>query len=77
VSVTQNEIKDNWPSGPTDVSGGVVLVRGDQGTPPTDNVVTGNFIAQNDPDIFWDGTGTGNVLQPNRCVTSVPAGLCF
>ena len=26
--------------------------------------------------IFWDGTGTGNVLQPNRCLTSVPPGLC-
>ncbi len=76
VTLHQNEIKDNRPTGPTDFSGGVVLISGDQGTPPTDNVVTGNFIAQNDPDIFWDGTGTGNVLQPNRCVTSVPAGLC-
>ena len=30
----------------------------------------------NQPDIFWDGTGTGNKIKENRCDTSNPAGLC-
>src|SRR4051812_21145023 len=37
VTLHQNEIKDNRPGGATDFSGGVVLISGDQGTPPTDN----------------------------------------
>jgi parallel beta-helix repeat protein len=74
--LNQNEIKDNRPGGDTDFSGGLVVISGEGGTPPTNNVATGNFLAQNDPDIFWDGTGTGNVLQPNACFSSVPAGLC-
>jgi hypothetical protein len=40
------------------------------------NVVKGNVILRNGTDILWDGTGTGNVLQPNLCAVSDPSGLC-
>ena len=44
--------------------------------PPADNVVKGNVITGNQPDIFTDGSGTGNVFFANVCTTSVPGGLC-
>ena len=28
------------------------------------------------PDVFWDGTGTGNRFDGNHCSTSTPPGLC-
>ena len=76
VSVHGNTILDNQPSGPSLASGGVVVATGLGGTPPQNNRVQGNRIKGNSTDILWDGTGTGNVLKPNACVTSDPAGLC-
>jgi hypothetical protein len=77
VHVQHNWITGNVPSGASFVSGGVVLTMLDpSGTAPANNVVKNNTIKDNDPDINWDGNGTGNVLEPNRCETSVPAGLC-
>jgi hypothetical protein len=38
--------------------------------------VRGNVIQRNQPDIFTDGSGSGNVFQNNVCSTSVPDGLC-
>ncbi|MGZ4735986.1 MAG: right-handed parallel beta-helix repeat-containing protein [Acidimicrobiia bacterium] len=76
VSVHGNTILDNQPSGPSLASGGVVVATGLGGTPPQNNRVQGNLIKGNSTDIVWDGTGTGNVLKPNACVTSDPAGLC-
>jgi parallel beta-helix repeat protein len=79
MEVTGNQISGNVPSGPTRISGGVVVAV----TPyfedepkPRNNTVTGNNFGRNKPDIFWDGSGTGNVLRPNNCDTSVPARLC-
>jgi len=76
--VTGNAIRDNVPGGQVPFAGGVVVV--DAGMPgaeaPTNNVVKGNVILGNQPDLFWDGSGTGNVLQPNVCRTSTPDGLC-
>lgn len=73
-----NVIKDNVPSAEVAFSGGVVVVNA--GTPgaelPSGNVVKGNLILGNQPDLFWDGTGAGNVFERNRCETSVPDGLC-
>jgi parallel beta-helix repeat protein len=73
-----NVIRDNNPSGEVPFSGGVVVV--DIGIPgaelPSGNRVVGNVILDNDPDIFWDGTGDGNVFRANLCETSVPEGLC-
>jgi parallel beta-helix repeat protein len=70
-----NQITDNVPGGPTDVSGGLVVVTGDGGTPSTGNIATGNVFSGNNPDILWDGSGS-NTLSPNTCSSSVPSGLC-
>lgn len=76
VEIIGNSIQGNRPTGPTLFRGGVVLVRGFGGTPPSNNEVTGNTILRNAPDIFWDGSGSGNDFRNNRCGTSVPARLC-
>ena len=76
MDVRVNRIVDNVPSGPTDATGGVVLMAGFGGTGPSNNRVTRNAILRNSTDIVWDGSGSGNVLQPNSCETSDPAGLC-
>src|SRR5436190_110449 len=76
VNITGNLITGNVPSGETAFSGGVVVASGIGNTPPTDNQVHGNVVLHNQPDLFWDGTGTGNAFQGNRCESSVPARLC-
>lgn len=76
--VSGNVIKSNVPSQQVPFAGGVAIVNA--GTPgaeaPSNNLVQGNVILGNQPDLFWDGSGTGNVLQPNVCRTSTPDGLC-
>jgi nitrous oxidase accessory protein NosD len=74
--VTGNRITGNIPSGPTAFSGGVAVVRDFLGTAPEDNLVAGNVALRNQPDLFWDGSGSGNVFRGNLCRTSDPAGLC-
>lgn len=76
VEITGNQITGNAASGPSVFSGGVVVVRGIGGTAPVNNSVSANAILRNDPDIFWDESGTGNRFANNRCETSVPARLC-
>ena len=71
-----NLITGNRPTGETVANGGVVVSTGFEGPPPSDNVVRGNTILANDPDIAWDETGTGNVFRRNRCETSTPPNLC-
>jgi len=76
VSVNGNKITGNVPLGETAFSGGVVVATGIGGTPPTGNQIHGNTILGNLPDISWDGSGSGNAFQGNRCASSVPTGLC-
>ena len=76
MDIQANNIFDNVPSGPTAFRGGVVVVRGLEGTAPENNVVRGNEILRNRPDIFWDKSGSGNRLRGNVCKTSRPGGLC-
>ena len=79
MEVTGNQISGNVPSGPTRVSGGVVVSKNPYfggSAKPRNNSVTGNHFGHNKPDIFWDKSGTGNVLRPNNCNTSVPSSLC-
>jgi hypothetical protein len=73
-----NVIRNNRPSRPVGIAGGVVVadIHIPGANPPSGNVVRGNIILGNQPDIFWDGSGTGNVLKANLCRTSVPEGLC-
>jgi parallel beta-helix repeat protein len=76
VRVVANTITDNIPSGPTAFSAGVFVATGVGGTKPANIVVTHNAILRNQPDLFWDGEGSGIDLTGNWCETSVPPGLC-
>ena len=79
MELTGNHLSGNVPSGPTAVSGGVVVATDPffGGTiKPRNNTVVANNFGNNRPDIRWDGTGTGNVFRPNNCDASVPARLC-
>ena len=76
MEIKSNHIIHNVPSGPTEFSGGVLVVSGFEGTPPSNNTLTGNTILRNKPDIFWDKSGSGNRLKPNNCKTSKPGRLC-
>jgi hypothetical protein len=75
VTLVGNEVNDNVPSGPVDVSGGIVVVS----FPPaiaTDNVIKFNRAFGNSPvDLLWDQQGN-NTFTGNRCGTSDPDGLC-
>ena len=78
LKITGNLITGNVPSAETQFSGGIVVVSGlgNPATAPAGNQVHGNRILRNDPDVFWDGTGSGNSFRGNNCRTSTPAGLC-
>jgi parallel beta-helix repeat protein len=79
MEVKANHLSGNVPSGPTPVSGGVVVSTDPFGvgtTKPTNNSVTGNHFGRNKPDIFWDESGSGNRFVGNLCNTSVPSSLC-
>jgi parallel beta-helix repeat protein len=79
MEVTGNQISGNIPSGPTPVSGGVVVAVNpydDTAQKPTNNSVIGNHFGRNKPDIFWDRSGSGNRFLGNLCDTSVPSSLC-
>jgi parallel beta-helix repeat protein len=79
MEVTGNYISGNVPSGPTRISGGVVvstdLYYGGT-TKPKNNSVIGNHFGRNRPDIFYDKSGSGNSFVGNLCNTSVPTRLC-
>jgi parallel beta-helix repeat protein len=74
-TIVANLIIGNVPAGETTFSGGVVVATF-TGTPSSENVVNGNVILRNEPDIFSDGTGAGNVFRDNLCRTSIPPELC-
>ncbi len=79
MEVTGNHLSGNVPSGPTRISGGVVVATDPyfRGSPkPMNNSVTGNHFGRNKPDIFWDESGSGNSFFGNLCDTSVPSSLC-
>jgi parallel beta-helix repeat protein len=79
MEVTANHLSGNIPSGPTRISGGVVVSTDpyvDGAPKPRNNSVTANHFGRNKPDIFWDGSGSGNRFVGNLCNTSVPSRLC-
>jgi parallel beta-helix repeat protein len=79
MEVTGNQISGNVPSGPTPVSGGVIVSTNPffgGSVKPRNNSVTGNLLGHNKPDIFWDESGSGNRFLGNLCNTSVPSRLC-
>src|SRR5215217_6108008 len=80
MDVTGNHLSGNIPSGPTPVSGGVVVADNpyddSRGPKPTNNSVIANHFGRNKPDIFYDKSGSGNSFLGNLCNTSVPSRLC-
>ena len=79
MEVKANHLSGNVPSGPTPVSGGVVVATdpfSSETIKPKNNTVTGNHFGRNKPDIYWDGSGSGNSFVGNLCNTSVPSRLC-
>jgi parallel beta-helix repeat protein len=79
MELTGNHLSGNVPSGPTRISGGVVVSKDPyaSGSPkPRNNSVIGNHFGRNKPDIFWDKSGSGNRFLGNLCDTSVPSSLC-
>jgi nitrous oxidase accessory protein NosD len=79
MEVAANHISGNVPSGPTAVSGGVVVSTDPYfggTTKPKNNSVVVNDFGRNRPDIFWDKSGSGNRFVGNLCDTSVPKSLC-
>jgi nitrous oxidase accessory protein NosD len=79
MELTGNHLSGNVPSGPTAVSGGVVVSTDPffgGTTKPTNNSVIGNHFGRNKPDIFWDESGSGNRFVGNLCNSSVPSSLC-
>ena len=79
MELTLNHLSGNVPSGPTRISGGVVVSTDPffgGTTKPTNNSVTGNHFGRNKPDIFWDESGSGNSFVGNLCNSSVPSRLC-
>jgi parallel beta-helix repeat protein len=79
MEVSANHLSGNVPSGPTPVSGGVVVSTnpfGDGSAAPKNNSVTGNHFGYNKPDIYWDKSGSGNRFVGNLCNKSVPSSLC-
>jgi parallel beta-helix repeat protein len=79
MELTGNHLSGNVPSGPTRISGGVVVSTdpySSRSPKPMNNSVTGNHFGRNKPDIFWDKSGSGNSFLGNLCNTSVPSRLC-
>jgi hypothetical protein len=79
ANVWGNRVTKNLPSGPSFVTGGIVVHSAGivAGADPTDNLVTRNFVHGNlSKDLKYDGTGSGNTFPDNNCGTSHPGGLC-
>lgn len=78
VVVRENTVRDNSSAALSDVpKGGIVVFTFPGGAPaPANNTVAKNYLRGNTPaDIFWDGTGTGNVVRRNHCTTAIPGNL--
>jgi hypothetical protein len=77
VRILTNVITRNVPTGETAFQGGVAVGgQGPGSTAPMNNTVMNNTLHNNDPDINWDGSGTGNKFRGNSCDTSNPARIC-
>jgi hypothetical protein len=42
------------------------------GNAPVETLTKGNRLRVNKPDLFYDGSGSGNVFVHNSCETSIP-----
>jgi parallel beta-helix repeat protein len=78
ITVRGNVITDNRPTGPSIATGGIAVIGlGAIGGPdPTGDLIQGNQLRANEPDLFYDGSGSAVRFVSNSCQTSVPDGLC-
>lgn len=80
-TVQGNVVIGNRPTGPSFISGGIAIAssaspsRGGSND-PVGNLVAGNRLRDNQPDLFYDRSGSDNVFVHNSCETSIPDGLC-
>ena len=78
--VSGNWVTNNQPSGPSLISGGIVVLStmAEGGANPMNNTVRDNYLDHNKPaDIVWDGSGSGNTISDNNCDTSLPPHMGF
>jgi parallel beta-helix repeat protein len=79
VTLADNEVRNNHPTGPSFVSGGIVIVDSSPigGAAPSGNSIRQNNAHENVPfDVLWDGSGNNNTFTHNDCGTSRPAWIC-
>jgi hypothetical protein len=80
ISLIANHVFDNKAgANPSAFAGGISVNASPffaTPKPSTGTRVAFNTALGNDPDLFWDGAGDGNVFVENECQTSDPAGLC-
>jgi len=79
TTVSGNRVTRNAPTGPSFVSGGIILASGADigGAVERNNVIRNNVAVNNSPfDILWDEAGTGNRFPGNRCERSSPGWIC-
>jgi hypothetical protein len=79
--VEENRVLGNKASGASTLgSGGIVVISNKSpgsGADPVNNAVIDNTALDNTPyDLVYDGNGSGNRFEDNRCQTSLPPGLC-
>ncbi len=78
TKVIENLVTGNVASGPSVASGGIAVFSTATigGADPVGNLIKRNKLAGNEPDLFYDGTDSGNRFVKNNCQTSSPEGLC-
>jgi Right handed beta helix region len=76
IRLIDNEAFGNVPPENSPFGGGIVVVGDPAFVPSTGIKVKFNTALGNEPDIFWDGNGSGNEFVGNDCLTSDPANLC-
>jgi nitrous oxidase accessory protein NosD len=79
VTLRDNEVNGNHATGPSFVSGGIVIVDSSAigGSAPSGNKIRDNDAHRNLPfDILWDGSGSNNRFKDNDCDRSQPSWIC-
>ncbi len=79
VVLSHNRVFGNRPSGPSAFQGGIAIASAVPlgGADPTHNLVVKNHAFGNAPvDVFYDGSGSGNVFRRNHCGSSSPPWIC-
>jgi parallel beta-helix repeat protein len=69
ITVRRNTIEGNRPSRSVPAHAGVLLASFGKLAPKDDHIVR-NHLRGNQPNIEYDGTGTGNVIGHNTCTPS-------